>query len=223
MSANAAELARIPASTGELADQALALYDEHREIVVTNRVQFSQGAEVLRNIKGLQKGLEAERVKVTVPMNEALRQINDWFRAPRENLEKAERVVKAALATFEANEMAKVRAEEARIREDARKEQEELQRRAASALAKGNAEKAADLAARAVSVVAEIPATAPVKAKAIAFTDVWDVAVTSPASVPREYLMVDEAKIRAVVKALKGAIEIPGVTIIHRRDVRSGS
>lgn len=223
VSADPVALARIPASTGELADQALALYDEHRTMEITTRVQFVSGAERLRDVKGLQKGLEAERVKVTGPMNEALRQVNEWFRGPMANLVKAEKVIKDALAKFEWAETAKIRAEEVKAREAARVEAEELERRARSALQKGNVDKAADLVARAATVVPQMAATAPVKAKAMAFTDVWDVTVTDPQLVPRQYLVVDEAKIKAVVKAMKGDIEIPGVTITHRRDVRSGS
>lgn len=223
MSANPTELARIPASTSYLAQQALELYDEHKAMDITNRVQFVAGAEVLRTVKGMQKSLETERTKATIPMNEALRQVNDWFRGPREQLEKAEKIIKAALAKFEWGETERIRAEEAKAREAARIETEELERRAAKAIQKGDTDKAADLMARAAVVVPDLAPTAPVKAKAMAFTDVWAVAVTDPQLVPRQYLVIDEAKIRAVVKAMKGDIEIPGVKIIHRRDVRSGS
>lgn len=223
MSANPTELARIPASVGQMADEAQALCDEHKEVVIENRVQFSAGAEVLRSIKGLLKGLEAERVKVTGPMNAALDQVNDWFRGPRAKLEKAERTMKDALAKFENAETAKIREQERLAAEQARVEREELERRAAKAEAAGKVEKAAELTTRAAAVVPATPALAPVKARGASFTDVWDTKVVDASKVPREYLVVDEAKIRAVVKALKGAIQIPGVEITHRRDMRSGS
>jgi hypothetical protein len=47
--------------------------------------------------------------------------------------------------------------------------------------------------------------------------------VVNEASVPREYLKVDDVKIRRVVKAMKGKIHITGIRIIPKRIVASGS
>jgi hypothetical protein len=223
MSAEALVGDRIPKDAAAISDQALVLADETRGFQVTTRLEFTIAAEKLRTVKGFLRDLEAQRTKVTGPMNEALRQVNEWFRGPRDNLERAERTLKNALASFEAAETAKIRAQERAAAEAARRDQEELARRAASAEAKGQAAKAEELKARAAAVVPATPALAPVKAKAMAFTDVWDIQVVDAALVPREYLMVDEAKIKAVVKATKGTVPIPGVQITHRRDVRSGS
>lgn len=217
-----AELARITGSTEALADQAVALWDEHKDVEVTSRPQFLEVSEVLRSVKGLQKGLEAERVKVTGPLNVALKQVNDWFRGPSETLAKAERAIKNALGKFEAAEAAEIRRQEEEARRQAAKEAEELRARAARAEAAGRVEKAAELQTRAAAVVPATPALAPVKARGMAFTDVWDVKVIDAKLVPDQFWVIDEAKIRAVVKATKGD-PIPGVEITHRRDVRSGT
>lgn len=46
----------------------------------------------------------------------------------------------------------------------------------------------------------------------------WAFEITDPAAVPREYLMVDESRIRRVVQALKEQTRIPGVRVYPRRN-----
>ena len=103
--------------------------------------------------------------------------------------------------------------------EAARKEREALEMRAAKAADKGQYEKADELQLRAATVEAApvvMPAPA---AKGIALTELWDFEIIDPAALPREYLMPDLQKIRAVVKALKGATAIGGVRAYSRTSV----
>jgi len=45
----------------------------------------------------------------------------------------------------------------------------------------------------------------------------WISSIKNPQEVPREYLIVDEAKIQKVVRVMKGNISIPGVSIIEKQ------
>lgn len=45
----------------------------------------------------------------------------------------------------------------------------------------------------------------------------WISSITSPLEVPREYLIVDEAKIQKMVRVMKGNISIPGVSITEKQ------
>lgn len=56
------------------------------------------------------------------------------------------------------------------------------------------------------------------KLDGVSYSDVWDFQIENEALIPREYLMVDDKKIRAVVKALKGATRIPGIKAVPRRN-----
>ena len=58
--------------------------------------------------------------------------------------------------------------------------------------------------------VAAPPAQAP-KVEGVSFRDDWDFVITNAALIPREYLIPDEKKIRAVVKAMKEHTNIPGI------------
>ncbi len=67
--------------------------------------------QILDEVKGRWKDLEARRVEITGPMNAALKSANDLFRTPLEALKKAETVVKAEIARYSAAaEAARVRA-----------------------------------------------------------------------------------------------------------------
>jgi hypothetical protein len=53
--------------------------------------------------------------------------------------------------------------------------------------------------------------------------EVWKFEITDAAQIPREYLVVDEARIRKVVQALKGDAKIPGVRVYPERQIAAGA
>lgn len=213
----------LPAEAPGLAERAGRVAQRCVYVVIESGEQFQGAAEELREVKSVEKRLEALRVSATGPINQALRTINDWFRKPMADLATAERNLKNGMAAWERKQRAKAEAEEAEARRRAQAEQEELQRRAARAAEQGKTEKAADLSARAAAVVPEAPATAPPKAKGMAFSPTWECRITNPALVPREYCKPDESMIRATVKATKGKVAIPGVEVWESTTVRAGT
>lgn len=56
--------------------------------------------EMLVDVKGRIKALEAKRKEITVPMNKALKSVNDLFREPRTKLEDCERILKDKIAGY---------------------------------------------------------------------------------------------------------------------------
>jgi hypothetical protein len=54
------------------------------------------------------------------------------------------------------------------------------------------------------------------KVAGVSYTEVWEVDQVDESRVPREYMAVDYAKIRNVVKHTKGTVVIPGVTVVKR-------
>lgn len=133
---------------------------------------------------------------------------------------------------------------EAQAREAERKAREkaDADRRAAeSAAAAGRAEEAAkfaaravateekaaakadDLALRAATTVAPVIVRDPPKVAGVSTREVWKFEITDPAAIPREYLVVDEARIRKVVQALKGDAKIAGVRVYPERQIAAGA
>jgi len=217
------ELTRIDNSTQELAGKSDFYVIDAEGYVCRDRPSFAIGATALRAVKDLQKELEARRVSVTGPLNEALRTINGWFKGPLEKLNQAERAYKGKMAAFEIAEQDRIRKEQIEADRRAREEREELERRALAALEKGNEKKAEELIHRAEEVVPELPETAPIKAAGVSFGTKWDFVVADKDLIPREFLMVDTAKIGQVVRALKNKElaekQIPGITVFSSAQV----
>lgn len=84
------------------------------------------------------------------------------------------------------------------------------------------ADKAETFETRASQVVAPVAQQAAPKVGGISVPKVWIFEITDAALVPREYLVVDEKKIRGVVQALKGATSIPGVRVFEQKRIAAG-
>lgn len=142
-----------------------------KSITIDSPAMYAAAARELQELKGRAKALDERRKEITRPLDEAKKAILDLFRAPLAVLEEAEGVLKRSIITWDAEQERLRKIEEARLREEARKERErleaearkaeeaarkkaeELQRKAAAEAAAGNAAKAAALADKAAAVV----------------------------------------------------------------------
>lgn len=212
--------------------EAKAILEVAQAYVIDSPEMATAAAEELGSIKAKQKKLDEVRLSMTRPLDEAKKRIMDLFRGPQDLLAKAETTIKAAIGTYQAEERRK--AEEARraAEEAARQERERLEaeRKAAEEAAKaaaaaGDEEAAAAAQAQAVVLAAEAevvehlaPAVVeqPTKLAGIATRQDWDFEIVDEAAIPREFLVVDEKKVRAYVKAMKSDAKIPGVRVFAK-------
>lgn len=70
------------------------------DIIIDSSDMAEIAGDELREIKGLQKMVEAQRVSITGPLNAAVKSVNDLFREPAEWLVKAENSVKRSLVAY---------------------------------------------------------------------------------------------------------------------------
>ncbi len=191
--------------------QGTVAYDASAAIVLTGKAQkllasaqsftidsptmYELAADDLRTVKALSKDVEEKRTAITGPLNQAVKAVNDLFRAPKEFLQTAETALKNAMLTYdreqqrkaeearrEAERLAREEREriEAEARETARKAQEEADRiakEAIAAAAAGDQGKAEELKQQAEQTAAAGAA----EAEAIANTA--DMVVAAPAPV----------------------------------------
>jgi len=190
---------------------------------VTTADQYTAAGQELTRIAGAQKKLEAVRMAITRPMDAAKKAVLDFFREPEAKLETAKNTIKRAMIAYD-NEQRRIAEENQRKADEAaRKERERLEEKARKAAESGKVEKAAQLEARAQTVVAPVVSREPPKVSGIKYLDQWKFEVTDPAKVPREYLMVDESKIRKVVQALKSDTKIEGVRVWSEKQIAAGA
>ncbi len=109
--------------------------------------------------------------------------------------------------------------------ERARKEAEKTTDKAHELIQRGQDAKAEAVLDKGIEKIEAIKAAAPVvPEKPVAdyrLTETWDIEVMNADLVPRQYCEPDEVKIRRIVKANDGQIEIPGVRIFRKRSVAS--
>lgn len=106
-------------------------------LVIDSHEMYQIAGEDLANIKRRQKDLEEQRTGIVKPLNEAVKRINDMFRAPMDFLTQAEGILKRRMLTYTDEQERKRRAEEAKMRAEA-------ERRAAEERARIEAQRRAD-------------------------------------------------------------------------------
>lgn len=190
---------------------------------VVTAADYQVAGEELKRVKDAQKKLDELRRGMTRPLDAAKKAIMDFFRGPEEKLARAEAGIKRAMLTYSEAEEKKRREAQARAEEAARKERERLEAQAAKAAAAGKVEKAAILEQAAAATVAPIAVPEPAKVAGVSMREVWKFEVVDPAAVPREFLVVDEKKIGAIVKALKGDTNIAGIRVYVEKTLAAAS
>lgn len=170
-----------------------------------------------REIKDFAKRIEETRKALVKPLNEQVKAINDYAKTLSEPIDKVEAHIKKELVAFE-KELEKVRAEAARNAEKERKEKEAEAARIAEEkrqeaemksmfsepeeaqreeiVAKVEEERVqAEIAQEHKAVVRGIAAN-----KVSGIRKTWTFKITDESLVPRQFLSVDEKKIRAQIK-----------------------
>lgn len=210
----------------QIGNEALTIVGQATGLQVINNETRTRAAELGRIIAGLDKQAKEKFDAIKEPLNRAKNEIMAWEHSVRDPLENAKKYLSREIGTYD-QEQEKIRqAEERRLQEIARQEAEAEAKRKAEEQALQDAielEAAGDhVTAQAVlNNPAPIPVYVPPvivskivpKAEGVSVATNWNFRITDEAVIPREYLMVDEKKIRQVVKALKNKCAIPGIEV----------
>jgi len=137
-------------------------------------------------------------------------------------INEAEAIVKQRIAEYVYKQRRIAEAERARLQADADAKAEAERRRALAAaeklktpeLREERLQQAETIVAPVVQVAPDVPETK------LASVVTYGFEIVSAADIPLEYLMPDEKKIGAVIRATKGSIKIAGVRVIRRELVR---
>jgi hypothetical protein len=171
------------------ATTATQVRDELRLLPVVTSEQITFASELLVDVKGRLKELDERMREITRPLNEALKSTRDLFRPALDAYGEAEAILKQKIAAAHAA----IAAENRR-----------------AMLAAQAAMQAGDVraAALATATIAEKPEVEGVRTR-----ETWTFRVVDARLVPREFLVIDEKKIRAHVAEHGDSRPIPGVAI----------
>ena len=155
-------------------------------------------------------------------MDAAKKEVLDQEKLADAPLAKAEAIIKPRIAQWSA-EQEKIRlAEEKRLQEIARKEEEERQIDAAvHAEQSGNKEEAEQIIEAPVYVPPVVLAKTTPKVAGISLTKQWKYRIVDESKIPRQYMIPNESMIGSIVRNSKGVIIIPGVEIYSVDSVSS--
>lgn len=193
-----------------------------RNLVIKTSEGYEQAALLLKSIKGSLATIEDARTRITKPLNDALRETNAQAKTAAAPFLADEIVIKRAMIAY-SDEQDRLRVEQQRRdNEAADRERRRLQEIADRAAAKGQENKSEAFADRAAQVVAPVAQQAAPKVGGIAIPKVWQFEITDEALIPREYLIVDQVRIRKVVMALKRDTNIPGVRVYEAKRISAG-
>jgi hypothetical protein len=208
-----------------LREEVSSVPDVVRRLIITDEASLTAAATVLRRIKTLRTtvaDLFTPHIARAYDAHRALIADRQRWEAP---VVAAETILKHAIAAFTA-------AEEARRLAQARRQAAEAQDARVARLwdeveeldAAGYHGEAAELVADLVSAPPLMVVTPPpVTVDGIHAREVWRFAVIDAAAIPREYLAIDHKKLGGVVRALKGAAQIPGVRVWAERTIAASA
>lgn len=203
----------------QVEQQGMVLVSQAEEIAVRDASTFQQAGVFLRNIAGYIRKVG----EVLDPIVEAAHRAHKVAVEQRKKLlepaQTAERIVKGEMAAFDQAERARVAEAQRRAEAERRRlEDEERLRNATQLEAAGKSAQAeAALVAPVTVPMFTPPVQAVTKAEGVSFREDWGFEIEDAALIPREYLIPDEKKIGALVRALKEQTRIPGVKVISRR------
>lgn len=146
--------------------------------------------QLVRSAKERWKELEERRTAITKPINEALRQVNALFKPVQDPLKQVEVIIKSKIAAYTMAQRAS---------------QERAMRDAAAAIQSGDVQAAAE------HVAAIVPASV---LAGVGVREVWTFRVVDESLVPREFLRVDEDKIKATIPKGSDPLPIPGIEFV---------
>lgn len=172
-------LERVQVSAREELTKAEQSLPAIREMRIESKEDQEFAAEILREVKATARAIEDKRKTIVDPLNKALKATNDLFRPISDALKAAERELKQKIADY-------LIAGEAR--------NQALLQTAASA-------ETSEEAMRALAKHEPVEAPTGVSMR---FT--WTFEVVDEARVPREYLCVDEAKVKQLIKNADGRL-----------------
>ena len=202
---------------------------------VSTAFEYADAARLLKEVKDRGNTLEAERKKLTGPIDAAKAAVQELFRKPKEILETAEKMLKGKMLVYVEDQEAKRRVEQEKLEriaaEDRRKkeEQEAAWRKKAEDLAAAGklkeAEKAAakadERAVAAQEIIAPVVAPKVDKMSGLSYRDDWYAEVTDFAALDDQYKVADMVTLNKLAKAMKDKGKVPGVAFKCRKIVAS--
>lgn len=189
------------------------------DLVINTQEDLNAAGEVLTNVKTRAKELDAERKKITNPLDEAKKAVMALFKPPIELLTRAENHVKGLILEYDQKKEREAEEERQRLEkiaeQERKKKEKAIEAKIERAKASGKEDKVAELEEEKENV--ETTIDVPVVASNIdtptdvSYRENWTAEVVDFKTLPDEYKLPNEKMLNSFAKSTKGAIPVPGV------------
>lgn len=204
------DLITITPSTTELESPEIILSTKISTVVagymtlsVTDEPTSITASDALTRVRTFAKGIEEQRKIHLQPLNDYVKTINSRFATLKQPIEKAETHLLQQIQAYR-------NALNVAAKREQQRQNRLAEKRADRAEAKGIESPIPEIIA---PLVMGAPKSMETDAGKISYRVDWKAEIVDASKLPREYLIPDEPKINAVVRASRGTIKIPGVRI----------
>jgi hypothetical protein len=201
-----------------LEQEAMSYPARAKQLTITSQADYLKAGEFVRTVDLLVKEVDASfgpQIDQAHKLHKSLIAERDRHLKP---LSEAKAYARGLMLDWYALQAKKLREEQFRLRELARKAEEEAKlQEALAAEAVGNNEEAQAIMEEPVYVPPIIIPNETPKVQGVQFRTTWKFRVIDPLRIPAEYMIPDLVKIGAVVRAMKGTTSIPGVEAYPER------
>ena len=216
------------ANIQELGQQALSFPEKASLYKVADQATLTKANEFLLSVKAMRKQINETFDPIIRKAHDAHKEVISKKKTFETPLIEAERIIKGEIGAYmteqdrirrEAEEKARREREEAERK--AKEEEERRLQKAIEAEEAGNIEAAENILNSIPSKPEQITTPIPMKplTQGISIQTRWKFRINDVGKIPHEYMIPDEQKIGAVVRATKGQVQIPGVEIYSEDSV----
>ncbi len=211
-----AEDARVLTDVEQVTNLALSVPDQARAIKIKSQEDYAKAGDVLLTVKAIRKKIVETFKPIKQKMDAAKAEVLKQERDADAPLKEAEAILTPQILAWDREQDRLRKEEEARLREIARKQEEDQRLKDALAAEAAGDKETAD------QIIEEKPYVPPVvlpkatpKVVGMTIRENWKFRITNAALIPREYLTPDMVKIGGVARALKAQTNIPGVEVYN--------
>ena len=196
-------------------------------IVIIDPSSLEKGKDLAKKSKKIASAIEDHRKELTKPFFDAKKSIDDFAKLLTDGLDKATKKLRDQILGYE-TEQERLRREELRRIEEERRKAEEAKRIAEEAMAKAQEATITDIKSVSLNGDIQLEAVKASNEDIKAYEDkmkeleqsrtkdirlIWNYEVLNENEIPREYLIIDDRKIKDAIKA--GVRSIPGINIFQ--------
>ena len=224
---------RVTNESMALFESANSVSNEVLSLTIENDAQYSNAAELTKKIRVVAKDLNASRVSITAPLDDAKKKIMELFRDPLIALEYAQKTLDLGIRDYHTKKENERREAEKKAELVARAEEERkkkiLEEKARKAEAEGRDARAEALREKAevvhVPIISKPVSEAP-KVSGISFRTTWKARVSDYKKIPQNFY-INDPKVQAAIGSVmdvyargsSGGLVIEGVEFYEEKIV----